>query len=714
MAHQINERAWLLIKKEGTEETPMVCVESCVRNTSIRACLVLFAAAIVFSGSSKTFANAIKIPFSITEENIQRAPTYFKFQSRVSQGKIPVGDQVFPMVYVYIKDGNRTVCSENFENREVKDSVLNLEIGRGMNGNCDLDSVFAKYGNLSFVVCLNSEDNCLKPVFFGSVPYAVKSNFAHTANTAFKANQAVQCHYAHRVTADREIFQTTEVGKGYFDFHTPTNDYFSIPDNTKDMFWYEETGQSIPDKYGKGGYIQWAGMSEDGNHLHICASRPSDSDTSPKPLDELVMHANVSRFAGQLIVEGPSNSVGPGAVIKQGFQVGFKKDEYRMVIFDEMIVNGTANFNEESRFAKKVTVGPKNNVKPPKDESPFLEIYGNAKIYGDIDIVGIAKGTIAANSITENELKTNERGKEAVTTAAIRDGAVTSAKLANDDNKGTAAVATKNIQNEAVTSAKLANDDDQRTAAVATKNIQNGAITTAKLSITNNAQAVTTDTIRNRAVTSAKLANDDNNETAAVATKNIQNGAITTAKLSTVSNAQAVTTDTIRDGAVTSSKIDNEAITSDKLQTVGFKRLPSGIMFYQAGAVATQNIQSLAITTEKLANGAVTVDKIADYAVDSDKLGYGSVTFSKIGTGAVYGSKIKSNSITNGHLNLSFTENGYENCTGLICMKDLGSVDSFMACFLTHVSGSCQVKKNTSTKQWQVIGSKGTCKAMCF
>ncbi|MCU0664075.1 MAG: hypothetical protein MUC50_17330 [Myxococcota bacterium] len=91
--------------------------------------------------------------YAVAESKFEKVPAVFKFQSRVSQGKIPLGDVTFDKIIVNVKSGSATVCSETFSKVRVLDSVLNLEIGRNMT-NCDLDSVIAKTTGLKFQVCL--------------------------------------------------------------------------------------------------------------------------------------------------------------------------------------------------------------------------------------------------------------------------------------------------------------------------------------------------------------------------------------------------------------------------------------------------------------------------------------------------------------------------------------------------------------------------------
>ncbi|MCU0661491.1 MAG: hypothetical protein MUC50_04090 [Myxococcota bacterium] len=570
MKTHIHDRARLLNKEKATEEAFMTSelhFFGQTRNTVRRG---LLAAAFILIPAFGARAELTSAKFEITAQNIQESPAYFKFQARVSQGKIPLGDVKFEKVFVFINDGASDVCQETFPDLDVIDGVLNLEIGRGIGGTCHMSTLVSTYKDLQFRVCLNSTDNCLKPISFASVPYAVKATYAVKANEAAQANEAVQCHYAHRVTADRDMFETQAVGKGYFDFYTPTDVYFANQTNLKDMFWYEQTAQSIPNSnYKKGGYIQWAGMSPDGNNLHICATADSDINDAPIPLDELVLHADFSRFAGQLIVEGPQNGIDRGAKIKQGMEVsgvtqffgdadaqvedqhvvvGYVKDQYRMIIWDKLDVRGTADFFEEARFAKKVTLGTSRGFVQNPDAPPVFEVYGNAKFYGTVNLATNAKLTIPVGSV------------------------------------GTSEIADKSIKN-----------DDLGEKCVTGFNIEDGSITEADLSKVAASEAVTTSTIRGKAVTNAKIAD------AAVDTKQLAR--------------HCVHSENIEDEAVDSYHIKSKSITYDQ---IAYK------------TVDNSNLASDCVTSDKISNGSITGDDLASYTIKANNIGLGSVSSSHL------------------------------------------------------------------------------------
>lgn len=232
--------------------------------------------------------------FQIEDVGLQPVPQVFKFQARISQAKLPVGSGLFNRVLVNLKRGDETLCREEFTDVQVQESVLNLEIGRGMN--CELDQVIAENAELAFQVCIGGAENCLRPVALASTPYAVKSTFSTQSQTAFRSDVSGQANYAHRVTADRDLFITKEIGTGYFDFFTPAE--APLLYNSDEFKAYEN-----------GGFLQWTPADEADPTLHICAKDDATDDLIP--LEELVIEANATRTTGRV-------EVGSGGIKVQG------------------------------------------------------------------------------------------------------------------------------------------------------------------------------------------------------------------------------------------------------------------------------------------------------------------------------------------------------------------------------------------------------------
>jgi hypothetical protein len=247
------------------------------------------------------------IGFSVDTYALERVPTELKFQARISQARMPVGDGRFQKLTVSLmRDGTAEVCSQTFSNVSVKDSVLNLDINnlacKGRNQQTiAVDEAIAQYANLQLQVCVG-EGSCLASVPLGSVPYAMKSSFAVEAHEARMAEVSAQAHYAHRVTADLDMLTSGQLGTGYFDFVTPDLGYVPGP-----LDIYTDYSPHFDE-----GFVTWAPVSAapDARRLNLCAK---DDLGNLVDLDGFVVHAATTTLGGSLVVE--SESTLHGAVV---------------------------------------------------------------------------------------------------------------------------------------------------------------------------------------------------------------------------------------------------------------------------------------------------------------------------------------------------------------------------------------------------------------
>ena len=98
-------------------------------------------------------SSSYQCTFDFEEYAVQKAPSVFKFQARISQAKFPVGSATFSTLVVKVeKNDGAVLCQEQFSDVMVRDSVLNLEVGRMMT--CELDEVIRDNSQLRFVVCI--------------------------------------------------------------------------------------------------------------------------------------------------------------------------------------------------------------------------------------------------------------------------------------------------------------------------------------------------------------------------------------------------------------------------------------------------------------------------------------------------------------------------------------------------------------------------------
>ncbi|MEW5847245.1 MAG: hypothetical protein AB2A00_00475 [Myxococcota bacterium] len=333
--------------------------------------------------------------FQLREVSLQPVPNVFKFQARVSQAKLPVGEGVFNRVIVNLNRGDETLCREEFRDVRVVDSTINVEIGRNMS--CEMDQVIAENHDLFFQVCLGGEDNCLRPVSLGSSPYAVKSTFASQAQEAHQSDVAGQAHYAHRVTADRDLFLTKELGTGYFDFFTPAEAPLLY---TPADF----------EQYRNGGFLQWTPMDEQEPTLHIVGK---DHQTDQVvPLGRLVLGADNTDTTGRLTVRsggmqvnGSSSLTGnttvrgqlkvdrPAGTGPQGLQVtGNSAVNGTLTVSEAIAVNpggidvtGASNFTGQVT-AQEITVNS-------------LRVLGEFAVPGEITLGGVSGDFSVANDL---------------------------------------------------------------------------------------------------------------------------------------------------------------------------------------------------------------------------------------------------------------------------------------------------------------------------
>ncbi|PKN56105.1 MAG: hypothetical protein CVU56_17875 [Deltaproteobacteria bacterium HGW-Deltaproteobacteria-14] len=229
-----------------------------------------------------TCENGDTFPCGIQLEtgDLQKVPAVFKFQARVSQAKLPIGQGLFSEVIVKLLAGDQPRCEERFQNVEVRDSVLNLEIGRNMS--CELDEEMATQTGLAFQVCLGSSSSCLKPIELSSVPYAVKASYAYMAQSAQTADQAAVADYAYRIAADPDLQVLDAMSSGYFDFRTRS-------DND--------------------GYLQWTPLQNSASPA-LTITGQAYATQGPLQLERLVFDALTTKTNGALMVAGAATIAG--------------------------------------------------------------------------------------------------------------------------------------------------------------------------------------------------------------------------------------------------------------------------------------------------------------------------------------------------------------------------------------------------------------------
>jgi len=182
---------------------------------------------------------------------------------------------------------------------------------------------------------------------------------------------------------------------------------------------------------------------------------------------------------------------------------------------------------------------------------------------GAIYMIGVSGAPTACLDGSHVEFSWSEGG------AALADGSVTTAKLADD------AVTAAKIVAGAVGSSEIADGSVSSTeialGGIGTAQLQDGGVAAADIA----AGAVGTAAIADGAVTAAKLGGDVNLSVAAgsIGTAELANGAVTSAKIATdaVGASQiavgAVGSSEIATSAVGTSELANQSVTADKLQS---------------------------------------------------------------------------------------------------------------------------------------------------
>lgn len=324
--------------------------------------------------------------YQLNDVRVQQGPAVFNFQARLSQTKLPAGaTATFPVVVKLVSEGT-VLCTETVDNVKVKGGILNVSIGRNIS--CELEEVLAENHNLYLQLCIGGPSSCLKPIALAVQPYAMKSIYAREAMVADYANIAAQASYAHRATADSEMFLRTELGAGYFDFYSHTapaaSDLY-----TEDQF----------KPYVDSGFIQWTPARSSFKTLHV-TGRNADSGQLAL-LDELVLAGDRSRITGDLNIQ--SNLGGNGGLVVEGegetvhifgdstimgtLLVSGKTDSQEL-----LTVNGNLLSNASLYFGDQVTVAAGG-----LDLAGGLHVTGGLSLEQGLDSTGVVTVTGNAN-----------------------------------------------------------------------------------------------------------------------------------------------------------------------------------------------------------------------------------------------------------------------------------------------------------------------------
>lgn len=319
------------------------------------------------------------------------------------------------------------------------------------------------------------------------------------------------------------------------------------------------------------------------------------------------------------------------------------------------------------------------------DELPIVDISASeTKKIRAANLVEAGIALITNGSI--DLIKLNQNSTTKISTSALADDLITSAKLADNSSIVSASTSpsssnftgkgwfrstdqnlyiysagsyqqvvmpTAGIADAAITTVKLAanavTDAKIQAGGLTASGLASNAVTTIKILDSN----VTTAKIADNAITNSKIALSTIDGTrlaaSAVGTTALANSGITSIKFA----ANAVDTTALGTGAVTNAKIADTTIAYAKLNLAagdipGSKITSATISGLQlaASAVNTAAIADSAITAAKIATSGVTVGKIGDSAVTAATIAAGAVTAAKIGSEAVGTAALATSGIT--------------------------------------------------------------------
>jgi len=235
----------------------------------------------------------------LNDVEIQEGPALFKLHANLSQAKMPVerGEINDLRIEIYDRQMNESdgvmestsngyLCGENLPDTIVEKGLLNIKFGGAMDckGGKPFQDVIVETSELYLEIKFTVETpagpktESVKPrISFGTVPFAVKSNFAVHANDALVCEVAGHSAYTHRAAADENLY--SPIGqRGYFEFATPLGE--------------------------DGAWFQWfpADPAEH-NTVRICRD-PSNSIEGVTMLDKLTLDSSLTEMTGKVEING--------------------------------------------------------------------------------------------------------------------------------------------------------------------------------------------------------------------------------------------------------------------------------------------------------------------------------------------------------------------------------------------------------------------------
>ena len=292
---------------------------------------------------------------------LKRAPTLFRLQARVAQAGMQIGEAQFETVMVKVLRGSEVLCREKFQQVRIKASVMNLQIGAEID--CELDEVMARNTDLGFQICIGTDDTCLPPIPLQSTPYAVRATWTWATERAYHTDRAAQAHYAHRLTADRDLLSRNTLGTGYFDTQTPAA--------TAAADLYEPAEHET---YADSGFLQWTPVRHrEAMAVHVTGKHHGTDRL--RDLDELVLSTRLTRARGGVRV-APRTELGL-TVTGRGAHVVGASD-----LDGSLLVAGGVTMEQDLAVALAATVGGALTVGTGMIAQSSLHATGDSDIDG--------------------------------------------------------------------------------------------------------------------------------------------------------------------------------------------------------------------------------------------------------------------------------------------------------------------------------------------
>lgn len=243
-------------------------------------------------------ASATDLPcsFGLEPLSVTPAPAGLDVQARLLRAGVPVADGELATVAVRLLHGADLICLEQHAKVPVVDSVINLKVGEDESA-CFTRAITER-ASLALQLCIDGGTTCMKPMSLGVSPYALKASFAHTAQTAARAEVAYYSHHALRLVADHDALVRRAIGTGYFDPARPTDSQLGAVLDAADI-------QAL----GDGAFLSWVAMGGEAARTLTLAAAAAQGGVVSLLRMGFDLAANAIRVDGGIVAEAVAQRV---------------------------------------------------------------------------------------------------------------------------------------------------------------------------------------------------------------------------------------------------------------------------------------------------------------------------------------------------------------------------------------------------------------------